>query len=69
MRTFIVSSGWMVDWLAARAMAPASTSCAGLSAGGGGADTAGLLLEEAVAVAMRDTGWLDQSRDATCMPR
>lgn len=31
-RTFIVSSGWIVDWLAARATAPATTSCAGLSA-------------------------------------
>lgn len=37
-RTFIVSSGWMVLWDAARAMAPATTSWAGLSGGGAGAD-------------------------------
>ncbi len=29
--TLRVSIGWMVDWLAARAMAPATTSVAGLS--------------------------------------
>lgn len=36
-RTFIVSSGCIVDWLAALAIAPATTSCAGLSTPLGGA--------------------------------
>lgn len=64
MRTFIVSSGWMVLWEAARAMAPATTSCAGFwsgcgGGGGGGATAAGgaasvavlLLLLELTAIA------------------
>jgi len=44
-RTFIVSSGWIVLWEAARAIAPATTSCAGLSGGGEGmlADASGAL--------------------------
>lgn len=41
-RTFIVSSGWMVLCEAARAMAPATTSCAGFWSGcGGGGGGAG----------------------------
>lgn len=46
-RTFMVSRGWIVLCEAARAMAPATTSCAGLPSGcgggggGGGATTAG----------------------------
>jgi hypothetical protein len=41
MRTFMVSSGWMVLWEAARAMAPATTSFTGLPSGGGGGGTVG----------------------------
>ncbi len=43
MRTFIVSSGWMVLCEAARAIAPATTSCAGFwsGCGGGGGGAAG----------------------------
>jgi hypothetical protein len=36
-RTFMVSSGWIVLWDAARAIAPATTSWAGLPSVGGGA--------------------------------
>jgi hypothetical protein len=52
-RTFIVSRGWMVDWEAARAMAPATTSCAGFWSGcGGGGGGAGGAATAAVVGAM-----------------
>lgn len=68
-RTFIVSSGWMVLWDAARAIAPAKTSLAGFSPplGGGGALTVVGALTVAVAAVATWCESLEVCPTCTCV--